>query len=183
MSKSLGNVLSPKDIIELFTAPAGVYAKDVLRYYLLRHVNSFEDSDMTIETIKDSYGSGLANGLGNLTSRILTLSEKYCDPWSGLPDTTLAKKVEEMVEKFDLQKAMNIIWDEIGMLDAMIQQEEPFKMVKLDREVGRAMINIHVAKLYTIAEVLTPFMPTTSLAIIDLIRENKKPTTPLFMRI
>jgi len=183
MAKSLGNVLSPTDIVELFRVPSGELAIDVLRYYLLRHVNSFEDSDVTIETIKSHYVSGLANGLGNLTSRILTLSEKYCGPWAGGIDMTLAQKVAEEVRSFDLQKAMNHIWDAIGELDAVIQQEEPFKVVKVDEGAGRAMISRHVGSLYEIAQSLAPFMPSTSAKIVEAIRENKKPETPLFARL
>lgn len=183
MSKSLGNVLSPTNIAEMFKSVAGDLITDVLRYYLLRHINSFEDSDMTLETVREAYTSGLANGLGNLTSRILTLSEKYCDPFEGLPDPALAATVREAVEVFDLQKAMNHIWDAIGVLDATIQQEEPFKLVKVDEAAGREMITRHVQALYTIAESLAPFLPTTSERILNLIKDNKKPEIPLFARL
>jgi methionyl-tRNA synthetase len=66
MSKSLGNVISPFDIIAIFAGVAGQLSSDVLRYYLLRHMNSFEDSDMTMESINEAYQANLANGLGNL---------------------------------------------------------------------------------------------------------------------
>lgn len=183
MSKSLGNVLAPGALVEEFRSVAGGLATDVLRYYLLRHVNSFEDSDMTIESVHEAYTAHLANGLGNLTSRILTLSEKYCDPWTGLPREALSQKVSSAVEAFDLQKAMNHIWEAVSMLDAQIQQEEPFKVVKVDEEAGRALIATHVGTLCEIAEALTPFMPTTATIILDHIRDNKKPQTPLFGRL
>lgn len=182
MSKSLGNVLSPFDIIDMFQ-PLTDLATDVLRYYLLRHINTFEDSDMTVETIREAYQANLANGLGNLVSRIMTLSEKYCDPWVGLPDDVLGQDIEKSVDVFNLQEAMQKIWEAIGILDATIQQEAPFKVVKVDEEAGRLMITSHVATLYTIAEALTPFMPATSEKIIDLIHQNKKPDKPLFARI
>lgn len=183
MSKSLGNVLSPFDIISLFEGVAGVLATDVLRYYLLRHVNTFDDSDVTVETVKEAYQAHLANGLGNLTSRILTLSENYCDPFEGLPDGALAPRVKEGIDAFDLQRAMNAIWEEIGTLDMVIQQSAPFKVVKVDLEEGKRMIEDLVSKLYTIAVALAPFLPTTSEMIIDLIRQNKKPEAPLFQRL
>ena len=72
MSKSLGNVVDPREIVN-------EYGTDTLRYFLLREVSSFEDSPFTVERFKDAYNAGLANGLGNLSSRILTLSEKYLD--------------------------------------------------------------------------------------------------------
>lgn len=183
MSKSLGNVLSPYDIVSLFEPVAGELASDVLRYYLLRHINSFEDSDMTMTSLNDAYQANLANGLGNLVSRILTLSEKYCEPFEGLPSETVRKSIAENVEAFDLQAAMNSIWVSISELDAQIQAEEPFKVVKVDLEEGKALIASHVTKLYTIAVALSAFMPKTSERIVDLIRQNKKPETPLFQRI
>jgi methionyl-tRNA synthetase len=176
MSKTLGNVVDPLAI-------STEYGIDALRMFLLKEVSSFEDSPFTIERFRDSYNAHLANGLGNLTSRIMTLSERHCGVFEGLPDTALAAKVDEAVASYDLQKAMQIIWEAIAMLDATIQQEAPFKAVKVDLEVGQAMITRHVQALYAIAESLAAFMPTTSATIIDLIRQNKKPETPLFARL
>ncbi len=176
MSKTLGNVVDPLSISEL-------YGADALRMFLLKEISSFEDSPFTIERFRDSYNAHLANGLGNLVSRILTLSEKYCDPFSGLPDTNLSKKVDLAVGNFDLEKAMKLIWEEISLLDATIQQEEPFKAVKVDLEVGKEMISRNVKSLYGIAESLSAFMPSTSAKIIELIRDNRKPETPLFQRL
>ncbi len=183
MSKSLGNVISPSELIEGYKTATGDLSTDVLRYYLLRHVNSFEDSDMTMETVRDAYTSGLVNGLGNLTSRILTLSEKYCQPFSGDRYSELGKDIAKHIADFDIQKAMNSIWDCISALDADIQSGEPFKLVKVDLEAGKVMIGKHVQQLYTIAIELAPFMPTTSAKILMAIKENKKPEAPLFNRL
>ena len=182
MSKSLGNVLSPTDSIDMFRPVAGVLATDVLRYYLLRHVHSFEDSDMTVETLKDAYQSHLANGLGNLVSRILTLSEKYLDT----PEEKigpLSTAIEVHVRAFDLQSAMNVIWEEISNLDQFIQETKPFSVVKTDGEEGKRIIRECVVKLSAIAEALVPFLPTTAEMIKSLIAENKKPAEPLFKRL
>ena len=70
MSKTLGNVVDPRDI-------AKEYGTDALRYFLLREVNSFEDSPFTLERFKEAYNSGLANGLGNLVSRVMTMAVNY----------------------------------------------------------------------------------------------------------
>lgn len=183
MSKSLGNVLSPTDIVELFKPVAGGLATDVLRYYLLRHMNSFEDSDMTVETIKEAYQSGLANGLGNLTSRIMTLSEKYCDSHPGGGESNLPVEIERGVQTFDLQKSMNAIWYEIGEMDAYIATNKPFSVIKENEVQGKKMIEELAHRLFTIAVGLEPFMPTTSEKILALIKENKKPETPLFQRL
>lgn len=182
MSKSLGNVLSPTDIIELFKPVAGELATDVLRYYLLRHMNSFEDSDMTVETIKEAYQSGLANGLGNLVSRIMKMSEDNLDTIL-VQESEINSEFKEYVTNFDLNKAMNIIWRNIGTLDELISSTRPFEKVKTDPSTAKNLISNLVFSLKNIAEMLAPFMPTTSEKILTLIKENKKPETPLFNRL
>lgn len=174
MSKSFGNGVDPKDIV-------AEYGTDALRYFLLREVSSFEDSPFTLERFKDAYNSGLANGLGNLASRILTLSEKYLDNLK-IKKSSLPKDFTENLEKFDLQKATEYIWNKIGELDKRIQETEPFKIIKTDEKKGKELITENVLKLYEIAEMLNPIMPETNIKLKKLIEENKKPETPLFLR-
>lgn len=183
MSKSLGNVMNPYDIIAQFGGVAGDCASDVLRYYLLRHANSFEDFDMTIESVNEAYQSHLANGLGNLTSRIMTLSETHCQEFDELPHVEHPESIEKAMEAFDIQKAMDHIWGVIKSVDEKIQLTRPFSVIKEDKDAGVALIRDLVSDLYGIAASLAPFMPTTSQKIIDYIRENKKPATPLFARL
>lgn len=183
MSKSLGNVVSPYDVIAVFSAVAGERASDVLRYYLLRHMNSFEDSDMTMESINEAYQAHLANGLGNLVSRIMTLSETHCEAFDELPTVEQSSAIKDAIESFDIQKAMNHIWDRVGETDQKIQLTKPFSVVKEDKGAGVEIIRSLVSDLYGIAISLAPFMPKTSEAIIDCIRDNKKPEAPLFNRL
>ena len=175
MSKSLGNVVDPRDV-------AKEYGVDALRYFLLREVGSFEDSPFTIERFKDSYNSGLANGLGNLSSRILTLSEKYLDKCPEIPENSIPQEFFDILENFDLKKAADYIWEKIAELDKNIQMTEPFKVVKVDIEKGKEMITDLVLKLYTIARMLNPLMPETNVKLKELIKKNKKPENPLFIR-
>jgi methionyl-tRNA synthetase len=182
MSKSLGNVLKPTDIIEMFKPVAGDLATDVLRYYLLRHMNSFEDADMTVDSIRDAYQSHLANGLGNLVSRVLTLSQAHIDAFVP-PEAKEQFPYEYAINAFDLQKAMNEIWEGIKEIDTYIATEKPFSVIKEDEAKGKEMIYKLVTDLYFIATALAPFMPTTSAKILELIMENKKPETPLFARL
>ena len=173
MSKTLGNVTDPRKIIE-------EYGTDALRYFLLREVSSFEDSPFTIERFKDAYNSGLANGLGNLTSRILTLSEKYLDKKVILNYDEEEKSY--LWDEFDLKAIMDLIWSFIRDLDEYIQREEPFKVIKIDEQKGKEIIEILVRKLYIIARRIEPMLPETSLKIQELIKQNKKPSNPLFIR-
>jgi len=175
MSKSLGNVINPSDIVK-------EYGTDALRYFLLREISSFEDSPFTMERFKDAYNSGLANGLGNLASRILTLSEKYLEKCPEIPEHSIPQEFKDHLDKFEIQKATNLIWEKIKELDELIQKEEPFKVVKVDLPKGKQMISELAVKLYTIARMLNPIMPETNVLLKKLIKENKKPEKPLFLR-
>jgi methionyl-tRNA synthetase len=183
MSKSLGNVISPYDIVALFSVVAGDLASDVLRYYLLRHMNSFEDSDMTIENINEAYQANLSNGIGNLTSRIMTLAQTHLEEFDELPSIEKSNDIQKAIEAFDIQKAMNHIWDKIGEIDQKIQLTKPFSVIKEDVESGKAIIRDLVSDLYGIAVSLAPFLPKTSETIVSLIRDNKKPEVSLFARL
>lgn len=175
MSKTLGNVVDPRDIVN-------EYGTDALRYFLLREVSSFEDSPFTIERFKDSYNSGLANGIGNLSSRILTLSEKYLENCPEIPDMSIPKEFFEILDTFDIKKATDYIWIEIEKLDKYIQETEPFKVIKINESKGKELLSEMVIRLYTIARMLNPIMPETNIKLKNLIKENKKPDQPLFAR-
>src|SRR3989344_3480869 len=115
MSKSLGNVINPNEIVK-------EYSTDALRYFLLREISSFEDSPFTMERFKDAYNSGLANGLGNLVSSILTLSEKYLEKCPEMPENSIPEEFSEILETFDTKKAMDYVWNKIQEVDQQIQK-------------------------------------------------------------
>jgi methionyl-tRNA synthetase len=185
MSKTLGNVVDPTEIVK-------EYGTDALRYFLLREVGSFEDSPFTVERFKEAYNSGLANGLGNLTSRILTLSEKYIP----LPVVSLLvenvvenlkqKKEENKLEVFEIKSYCDSIWNMISRIDKRISEEEPFRLFKTDPEKAKDLfIQTGIGYLYELIEIavkLEPILPETSKKIQELIKSNKKPETPLFLR-
>lgn len=175
MSKSLGNVINPLDLVK-------EYDTDSIRYFLLRHVQPFDDSDVTLEKIKEAYNANLANGLGNLASRILTLSERYLEKCPEILENSIPQEFFDSLDVFDFKKATDYIWNEIGELDKFIQVEEPFKVIKIDEEKGKRMIKEMVLRLYTITHMLNPIMPNTNILLKRLIKENKKPETPLFLR-
>ena len=175
MSKSLGNVINPNEIVE-------EYGTDALRYFLLREISSFEDSPFTMERFKDSYNANLANGLGNLASRLLTLSEKHLEKCPEVPEKDNLTEYFENYEKYDLKQAADYVWNEISELDKFIQNTEPFKVIKIDEKKGKELITEAVVRLYRIARMLNPIMPKTSDMIKNLIKQNKKPEQPLFPR-
>ncbi|MFA6397911.1 MAG: methionine--tRNA ligase [Candidatus Paceibacterota bacterium] len=175
MSKTLNNVVDPRDIVK-------EYGTEALRYFLLREVSSFEDSPFTMERFKEAYNSGLANGLGNLVSRIMTLSEKYLEKCPEIKTESIPQEFFDYLEKFEIQKATDYVWNKIQDLDKKIQQTEPFKVIKIDEEKGREIIKELVLELYVIARILNPLMPETSEKLKELIQKNKKPEQPLFLR-
>lgn len=178
MSKSIGNVLDPYDIVS-------EYGTEALRSFLLKEISNFEDSPFTMERFKNAYNADLANGLGNLTSRILTLSEKHLEGTPEIPEMpggSIPDLFFDYLDNFEISRAMEYVWSEIGALDRSIQETEPFKVIKINPELGKMLISDLVVKLYGIACMLECVLPESSRKIKEYIAENKKPTEPLFLR-
>lgn len=175
MSKTLGNVVDPKEIV-------AEYGTDALRLFLLKEISNHEDSPFSKERFEEAYNAHLANGLGNLSSRILTLSEKYLDQCPEIAENSIPQEFFDYLEKFDLKGACDFVWERIAELDKQIQETEPFKVIKVDENKGKELISVLVVELYTIARMLNPIMPETNEKLKSLIRANKKPEAPLFLR-
>ncbi|MCX6752703.1 MAG: methionine--tRNA ligase [Candidatus Nomurabacteria bacterium] len=176
MSKSLGNVINPSNIVK-------EYGTDALRYFLLREISSFEDSPFTMERFKEAYNAGLANGLGNLVSRVMKMaSDNLEKPVDVFEDFYPKLDYDLFMEKFDLSQAINIIWIYVGSMDKYIQEHKPFQIIKEDKIKGKNMISELVLMLHHVAKKLEPFMPKTSEKIIECIIKNKMPEKPLFLR-
>lgn len=176
MSKSLGNVIDP-------IAEVQKYGTDAVRYFLLRHVHPFEDSDYSKKRFVEAYNGNLANGLGNLVARVMKLAEDNLDAPIARPESVgFPKEFTDAIDRFEFNRAMDYIWDRIQKLDQRIQTEEPFKLVKSDPGAGKTLIAEMVAELYWIARFLNPFMPATNEKIKSAILANKKPEN-LFARL
>lgn len=182
MSKSLGNVINPFDVLRDFTDVAHA-PEDVLRFIVTHDISSFEDSSVSVESIRESYSANLANGLGNLVSRIMRLAVTHLEKPVEIRSQEFSKEYDEAFEKYDLRLAMHYTMEKARYLDGHIQTTEPFRVVKTDPEKGKAMITELVQQLYHVAFLLTPFLPRTAEAIRMLIKEHKMPEKPLFNRL
>lgn len=179
MSKTIGNVISPFELVEK-------YDTDATRYLLLRHVHPFEDTDITWERLDEWYTANLVNGLGNLVSRVMKMAEDNLISPTAVADVPFAKEFTEKFDTYRFDEAVDIIFAQIQKADLRIQETQPFKMCKSEDgatvEAGKQILRELVQEVYTIAGQLVPFMPNTAEKIRQSVLTNKKPEN-LFPRL
>lgn len=169
MSKTLGNIIDPQELID-------EYGHEAVRYYLCRHVSPFSDGDLTKDGFKEAYNGELAKGLGNVVARIMKLAETHLpEPIIPPSPRDFPKAFTGALEACELNVAMDVIWKKMQALDRRVTAEEPFKLMKTDPEKGRAIIRELAAELYWIGNMLYPFMPKTNVAITEAVKKNKMP--------
>jgi len=179
MSKSLGNVVDPVKMIH-------EYGSDAVRFYLLHEVQPFDDSDITPERIKDTYNAYLANGLGNLVSRILKMKHTY-KVVVNVPErsailTDQYSEYQNGFEHFELNRSIEAVWNMVSDLDQYITDTEPFKTIKTDEVKAKQDVAYLSRELYRIAVLLEPLLPNTAQMIQTAIESNEVIDKPLFPR-
>jgi methionyl-tRNA synthetase len=175
MSKSLGNVINPFDVVKEF-------GTDALRYYVAKELAAFEDSPFTMDKMKAGYNANLANGIGNLVSRIMRMANANLPGPVAISEISFREEYKTAMDFYNINKAAECVWQLMKETDLKIQNEKPFQLVKTNPEAGVAMIVDLVKRLYEIAMHLSPLMPETAEAIVSLIKENQMPDKPLFAR-
>ena len=201
MSKSLGNVIDPYEVIAQYGGAdqaTGAKGTEALRYFVAKELHPFEDSDFTMEVFKEAYNAKLANGIGNLLSRIMKMatandvklgasaekgdSGSWVFNFNLLQDDEICKKFCNALDNFKINEACEIIWSQAEMLDRRIQEIQPFKLVKTDKQAGQKEIAYLLSELYKVGVLLQPIMPQTAGVIMECVRNGEMPKESLFVR-
>jgi len=166
MSKSLGNVIDPLELVKK-------YHPDVIRYYLMRSIPFGDDGDFSEEALIKRNNTELADSLGNLLNRVVSMCDRYCD--SKIPkakeDKTLSsklnfKKIDSYIENYELHNALNDIFHFVDECNKYINEKEPWNLAKNKKidELQSVLFNTAEA-LRMISQLIYPFMPEASLKI------------------
>ncbi len=161
MSKSLGNVIAPKELVDDF----GV---DAFRYYLLREMPHASDGDVSKARMEDRYGE-LANQLGNLVSRTGAMAVSYFD--GNLDEVELKfdeewKRLTSAMDDFDFKSYCDIVFEVVARANDMIDKQAPFKLVKTDPDAAKMVLSELAAMIRFIGNALLPIIPETAGKII-----------------
>ncbi len=176
MSKSLGNVLAPRDMI-------GRYGLDQMRYFLLREVPFGQDGSFSHESIVNRINSDLANDLGNLAQRILSMINKNCDgqvPTPGdlteadtaLLDAALAAMpaARELLDAdLAFHNALAAIWNVVGDANRYVDAQAPWTLRKTDPDRMATVLYVVAETVRRLAILVQPFVPTSAAALLDLL--------------
>lgn len=168
MSKSLGNVISPKDLV-------AKYGVDAFRYYFLRHVPSYNDGDFTQELFDRAYNNELANELGNAVQRTVAMIQKYQHGTIGEipPAEHDTAAYREALENCQFDRALDEVWEQVRGLNQYIDVEKPWTLAKEnDDDHLREVLAYQCSCLIEIADLLEPFMPVTATAIRNTFSEG-----------
>lgn len=194
MSKSVGNVVDPFELIER-------YGADALRYFLLREIPATEDGDYSREKFEMRYNADLANGLGNLVSRVLALAEKFSVDIPRFPkrETVLIspqiglRDILKGIENFEFKKTLDAIFDgvanekryldikqdgrgssrfvSISASDSEVETTKPF--ANPDQKTRDEDIRNQMVRLWYIAIALEPFLPETAEKITNQLQKGR----------
>jgi methionyl-tRNA synthetase len=171
MSKSLGNVIEPFQVAEL-------YGPDALRFYLLRDVSFGADGEVSPEGFETRYTTELANEYGNLASRTLAMIGRYRDgvvPGGRLPERLagefegLSEAVQDALDRVELTVALDEIWRRIKLLNRYVQDEEPWRLAKDESQAERLDEVLYglAEGLRVVSVLLHPFMPSSAERLLE----------------
>ncbi|MEO7364236.1 MAG: methionine--tRNA ligase [Candidatus Saccharimonadales bacterium] len=161
MSKSLGNVVHPKEIVDK-------YGADAMRYYFMRHIPSYDDGDFSWDRLEAAYNNELANELGNAVQRTAVMIQKYQQGVIGdVPEAEHdIHEYEAALSVCHFDRALDEVWEQVRGINQYIDAEKPWMIAKEgDEEHLREVLAYQVSALLEISDMLQPFMPETSAKI------------------
>ncbi len=187
MSKSLGNVIDPFELVKKYgSASSPQVAVDAVRYYLLREIVSTEDGDFTYEKFEQRYNADLAGGIGNLVARVLGIASKISNFQfsisNKLSNLNLQKKIKEVQESYKLQvtsykfnEALALVWEIVAFCDKYINEEKLWETPSTSsgQVKKQQVINDLFIAIKEIGILLEPFLPETSEKIKNQINNQK----------
>ncbi len=175
MSKSLGNVLYPAELVERF-------GKDGARYLLLTALPYSKDGDLSWAKMTEKYNADLANGLGNLVSRVMRLSEGLDDDMKKIAEIpTYPDDVAKLIDSYRFTEALEKIWETVRDANRYIEEEKPWELAKNDREKFTGVMRVLLDRLALLSVALVPFLPDTAAKIRTALETGK--TEILFQRV
>lgn len=173
MSKSLGNVVNPLELIDS-------YGVDPVRYYLMREMVLGQDANFTMDSFVKRYNSDLANDFGNLLSRVTRLIEKHYDgriPAAGTPTTAesvvkaqaeaLGPRVDDLINHMRVNEALEEILQFIRSINRYMESQAPWKLVKTDLASAGRVLYTAAEALCISALLLEPVMPNRTRVVLD----------------
>ena len=173
MSKSLGNVIAPEELV-------AKYGVDGTRYLLLSAAPIGEDSDVSWDKLTEKYNADLANGLGNLVSRVLRLAEKV-ENLEIKNQSDLPEEFSSLLKEYKLSEGLEYIWNIIREDNKYIEEQKPWELAKTDVAKFEEVMKKLLQDLTVIATLIAPFIPGTSEKIQTMLAERT--TGILFQRI
>jgi methionyl-tRNA synthetase len=205
ISKSVGNVIDPLDLVD-------VYSSDAVRFWAVRAVQFGQDGNVSIDSLHERYERELANDLGNLVSRTTAMIARYRDgripaaPGEGdVSDAieTVKREVPARFDVYDVTGAVELIWDLVRTLNRHVEQTKPWELAKDDArsgELDRVLYDL-ADGLRVAALALSPYLPATAPRILEALKQpadlgwenveagrtaavdGVEPATPLFPRV
>lgn len=156
MSKSIGNVIAPKEMVKKF----GV---DGTRYLLLTKGNFGEDNDISLEQMTAKYNADLANGLGNLVSRVVKLGENVENK---KVDEKIVENKKANFKKFisdmEFEKYLNYVWEIVRASNKLIEETKPWELAKNDETEFEKVMKKLIQNLQIVSQLLIPVLPETA---------------------